>query len=170
MKECAIELYENYSSYLTYAERLAARFYLLKAFLFYVDPLAHSLQAKKMPECLNDANISEKAWAECVKTDEYNKYVNKILEEQLKSQFLFEDTYGLIQDVVHHIPIKNFERGYTLTIHEKTFDELKFSYRSTTAYIFKSIHENKNIEPHLRNKIKMRIFCCHMINRIFKRK
>ena len=70
-----------------------------------------------MPECLNDANISEKMWGECVKTDEYSKYVNKLLEEQLKSQFLFEDTYGLIQDVQNHIPIKNFDRGYTLTIH-----------------------------------------------------
>lgn len=52
-----MELYENYASYLTYAERLAARFYLLKAFLFYVDPLTQSLQAKKMPDCLHDANI-----------------------------------------------------------------------------------------------------------------
>lgn len=84
-----MELYENYASYLTYAERLAARFYLLKAFLFYVDPLTQSLQAKKMPDCLNDANIDEKSWEECVKTDEYRAMVNKIQEEQLKSQFLF---------------------------------------------------------------------------------
>ena len=35
LKECALELYDNYASYLTYAERLGARFYLLKAFLFY---------------------------------------------------------------------------------------------------------------------------------------
>ena len=68
------------------------------------------------------------------------------------------------------MPIRNFEKGYTLNIVEKTFDELKFSYRSTTSYIFKSIHENKKIDLHLRNKIKMRLFCCHMINRIFIRK
>jgi len=68
------------------------------------------------------------------------------------------------------MPIKNFEKGYKLTVDEKTFDDLKFSYRSTTSYIFKSIHENGKIDPHTRNKIKMRLFCCHMINRIFNRK
>lgn len=68
------------------------------------------------------------------------------------------------------MPIKNFEKGYCLQINEKSFDELKFSYRSTTSFIFKTIHENKKIDGHLRNKIKIRLFCCHMINRIFNRK
>lgn len=62
LKECAIELYENYSSCLTYAERLGARFYLLKAFLFYCDPLLQKLQAKKMPESLSHANIDARTW------------------------------------------------------------------------------------------------------------
>lgn len=68
------------------------------------------------------------------------------------------------------MPIKNFRKGYSSQVTENSFDELKFCYRSTTSYIFKSIHENKRIEGHLRNKIKMRLFCCHMINRIFNRK
>lgn len=55
--ECANEMHENYASILTYAERLAARFYLLKAFLFYAEPLNQSLHAKAMPECLADANM-----------------------------------------------------------------------------------------------------------------
>lgn len=168
--ECANEMHENYASILTYAERLAARFYLLKAFLFYAEPLNQSLHAKVMPECLADANMDQKAWEECVTTEEYKSYCNKLQEKQLKAQLLFEDTYGQIQDVVQHMPIKNFDKGYTSTVVEKTFDELKFSYRSTTSYIFKSIHENKKIDLHLRNKIKMRLFCCHMINRIFIRK
>jgi hypothetical protein len=62
LKECSTELDYTYSSYLTYAERLAARFYLLKAFLFYAEPLSQSLQAKKMPECLHDAGIDANAW------------------------------------------------------------------------------------------------------------
>lgn len=53
---------------------------------------------------------------------------------------------------------------------EKNFDDLKFAYRSTTSHIFKAIHENKKIHSHTRNKIKLRLFCCHMINRIFNRK
>jgi hypothetical protein len=116
LKECATELYENYSSYLTYAERLAARFYLLKAFLFYAEPLSLSLQAKKMPECLNDAGIEPYVWEKCVRAEEYRGSCNKLQEEQLKTQFQFEDTYALLQDVVQHMPIKNFEKGYFMAI------------------------------------------------------
>lgn len=123
-----------------------------------------------MPECLSDANIDPVVWEKCTKSEEYRGFCNKLQEEQLKTQFLFEDTYSLIQDVVQHMPIKNFEKGYTPIVNERTFDELKFSYRSTTSHIFKSIHENKKIDLHLRNKIKMRLFCCHMINRIFNRR
>ena len=88
----------------------------------------------------------------------------------MAAQLQFEDTYDSIQGVLQQIPIKNFEKGYTKLITERKFDELKFSYRSTTSYIFKSIHENRKIDSHLRNKIKIRLFCCHMINRIFNRK
>lgn len=91
-------------------------------------------------------------------------------EENMKTHILFEDTYNEVAAVIDQIPIKNFDKGYKLSITEKTFDELKFAYRSTTSYIFKIIHENKKIDSHTRNKIKMRLFCCHMINRIFNRK
>lgn len=88
----------------------------------------------------------------------------------MKTQILFEDTYNEVAAIINEIPIKNFDKGYKLAITEKTFDDLKFAYRSTTSYIFKIIHENKKIDTHTRNKIKMRLFCCHMINRIFNRK
>ena len=53
---------------------------------------------------------------------------------------MFEDTYSELAIVLKDMPIKNFEKGYRQTVDEKTFDDLKFSYRSTTSYIFKSIH------------------------------
>ena len=80
-----------------------------------------------MPDCLSDAGIDPKVWDECTNTEEYKKYCNKLQEKQLKAQFTFEDTYAQIQDVLQHMPIRNFEKGYTLNIVEKTFDELKFS-------------------------------------------
>lgn len=43
-------MYENYSTYLTYSERLGAKFYLLRAFLFFCDPLLKRLQNKVAPE------------------------------------------------------------------------------------------------------------------------
>ena len=47
-----MELFDNYASYLTYAERLAAKFYLLKAYLFYTDPLLKDLTDGVMPQGL----------------------------------------------------------------------------------------------------------------------
>lgn len=46
-------MYENYSTHLTYAERLGSKFYLLRAFLFFGQPLLHKLQQKQMPEGLS---------------------------------------------------------------------------------------------------------------------
>jgi hypothetical protein len=68
LKECAIELFDNYASYLTYAERLAAKFYLLKAYLFYSDPLLANLSNNKTPDSLDEVNIDSKRWIECTKT------------------------------------------------------------------------------------------------------
>lgn len=169
LKECAEELFNNYASYLTYAERLAAKFYLLKAYIFFGDPLLQQLSQGKMPESLAE-EVDAKKWAECMKTAEFKKFVSKMDEENMKAHIMFEDTYSELTIVLKDMPIKNFEKGYRQTVDEHTFDDLKFSYRSTTSYIFKAIHENSKIDPHTRNKIKMRLFCCHMINRIFNRK
>lgn len=57
LRECATELYDNYSSYLTYAERLAAKYYLLKVEIFYSDPLLQSLAAQQRPDAIGDADI-----------------------------------------------------------------------------------------------------------------
>ena len=88
----------------------------------------------------------------------------------MKAHIMYEDSFNEVSGIINDIPIKNFDKGYKLEVKEKVFDELKLPYRSTTSYIFKNIHENKNINSHVRNKIKMRLFCCHMINRIFNRK
>ena len=57
-----MELFDNYASYLTYAERLAAKFYLLKAYIFFSDPLLQCLNNGKMPESLGEVNIDSKRW------------------------------------------------------------------------------------------------------------
>ena len=80
LKECAMELFDNYASYLTYAERLAAKFYLLKAYIFFSDPLLHCLNNGKMPESLGEVNIDSKRWHECMKTAEFKKFVSKMEE------------------------------------------------------------------------------------------
>lgn len=80
LKECAVELFDNYASYLTYAERLAAKFYLLKAYIFFSDPLLNYLSNDKIPESLGEVDVSPQRWAECTKTPEFKKYVSKMEE------------------------------------------------------------------------------------------
>jgi hypothetical protein len=58
----------------------------------------------------------------------------------MKAHLLFEDTYNEAGNVLSEINIKNFEKGYKPDVTEKTFDDLKFAYRSTTSHIFKAIH------------------------------
>lgn len=38
-----------------------------------------------------------------------------------------------------------------------------------TMHLFRVIQNCQNMNKHLQYKIKMRIFCCHMINRVFMR-
>lgn len=63
-----MELFDNYASYLTYSERLGAKFYLLKAYIFFSDPLLHDLSTGVMPQGLTEANIDNKKWIESTKT------------------------------------------------------------------------------------------------------
>ena len=95
--------------------------------------------------------------------------VHNLQESNLKAQFLLEDTYTTIKNLESPIMIKNFNKGFDMETQYSSFEDIKFAYRSTTSHIFKQIHNNKGMNSHLRNKIKMRLFCCHMINRIFTR-
>lgn len=81
----------------------------------------------------------------------------------------FDDTYCQLYPIQNQINIKYFADKFTRNVPENSFEDFKVSYRSTTSYLFKLIHENKNIDSHLKNKIKIRLFCCHMINRVFDR-
>ena len=123
-----------------------------------------------MPEALQEAYLDKKKWAECVKTPEFRGFLGVLEEENMKAHLLYEDCFNEVGRILNEIPVKNFVKGYRAEVIEKSFDELKFAYRSTTSHIFKRIHENKKINSHTRNKIKLRLFCCHMVNRIFNRK
>lgn len=93
---------------MTYAERLAAKFYLLKAYIFFSDPLLHQLTNNKMPDSLSEVEIDHKKWAECTRTPEYKKFISKMEEENMKAHLMFEDTYSEITIVLQDMPIKNF--------------------------------------------------------------
>ena len=41
----------------------------------------------------------------------------------MKSQSTFEGAYVQIQNVIEHMNIKNFEKGYSLSIKEKKFNK-----------------------------------------------
>lgn len=116
MKECANEIYDTYNAYLKYPERVAAKFYLLKAYLFFAEPLLQSLSSCQIPDTLIETGIGEAKFIQCTKTVEYKKRVNKLNEEIMKTQILFEDTYNEAAAILNEIPIKNFDKGFKLAI------------------------------------------------------
>ena len=65
---------------MTYAERLAAKYYLLKVEIFYSDPLLRYLSSDQQPEALIDADIDKNNWKKCTKTTDYKNFVT-LLEE-----------------------------------------------------------------------------------------
>jgi len=107
---------------LTYAERLAAKYYLLKVEIFYSDPLLRSLAAEQQPEALADADIDKLNWKKCTKTPEYKAMVTLLEEENMKAHLNFEDVYSEVGHVLGEMPIKNFGKGYKPEVTEKTFE------------------------------------------------
>lgn len=49
LRECSTDFFENYKHIIPFIERLAIRYYVLRAFLFYSDALLGSLEAKQIP-------------------------------------------------------------------------------------------------------------------------
>lgn len=74
LRESANELFENYSSYLSYSERIAAKYYLLKVQIFYSDPLLRDLHYNRLPECLREVELN-KNWDQIIKTSEFKNMV-----------------------------------------------------------------------------------------------
>ena len=70
------------------------------------------MKEKKFPDSLADADIDFTAWKSCTKSKYYEKYVDKLELELLKTRILFEDTYSRILEVINQIKIKYFENGF----------------------------------------------------------
>lgn len=79
----------------------------------------------------------------------------------------YEDAYNMACTYSSFIKIENFIEKVSPVVDDLDFSTFKIPYRSTTSYIYKRIHENKDLDMHSKNKLKLKIFCCHMINRIF---
>jgi hypothetical protein len=138
---------------------------VLRAFLFYGDSLAHALEVKQLPNELQQYKLER--WRDFTESREYLIILNPLKYEIMAGRAEFDDAYAQICPVINQFRIRNFVDKFTSTITETEFEQFKVAYRSTTSHVFKLVHENKTIESHLKNKIKMRLFCCHMINRIF---
>jgi hypothetical protein len=80
------------------------------------------MQAGKMPNLLADVDISQDKFTECASTEFYKSLLGQLKEENMQSEMSYEDTYNLLQTIMHNMPIKNFEKGYTRSVTEKKFD------------------------------------------------
>ena len=168
LKESARCIFEMYKDYFNYPERIAARYYLLKVFLVYAHPILNSLEKLEMPNNLKEADIDHKKWIACTLSQEYQKILDKLRYLIAEVESTYEDTFFYASRIQKQILIKNFDLSFKQPI-EPNFDDVKLSFRSMTAFFFSKIRNSDAIEPSLKIKMQMRIFCCHAINRIFVR-
>ena len=163
LRECGNELFAQSS--FNIVDRLCFRYYVLKAFIFYSKKLLKDLEQGTMPNEFKDYKLEK--WAKFASSPEIKILVERSKEELLKGEMDFEDTYTKLKDVKSSIKIKSFADKFTDSAEEKDFESFKIPYRSTVSFFFKLLHENKSINSHTKNKLKLKLFCCHMINRIF---
>jgi hypothetical protein len=106
-------------------------------------------------------------WAQFAQSPEIKILVERAKEELHKGELDFSDTYNCLKDVEGSIKIKSFLDKFSEVADDKDFESFKIPYRSTVSFFFKLLHDNKGIDSHNKNKLKLKLFCCHMINRIF---
>jgi hypothetical protein len=62
-------------------------------------------------------------------------------------------------------PIPNF--AATFNAKAKKFADFKEGYRVVVGYVFSKAHKNISEDLILRSRLKLKLFCCHVINRVF---
>jgi hypothetical protein len=75
------------------------------------------------------------------------------------------DFYNRIEAV--GVNIKGFKDSLTPGVTELNFNDFKGSYRVSVGNLFKQIHNDVRLMAELKLRIKLELFCCHLINRIF---
>ena len=50
-----------------------------------------------------------------------------------------------------------------------SFADYKEPYRLVVGYVFSKAHKSINDNTTLRSQVKIGLFCCHLINRIFEK-
>lgn len=67
------------------------------------------------------------------------------------------------------INVKGFRDNLTPTVHETQFETFKLSYRSSIGNLFKVVHGETTLAPQPKLQLKLELFCCHLINRVFEK-
>lgn len=109
--------------------------------------------------------LNEKFMSQFVKEQPESKLAKEIKE---RSQTLDEElraVFKVLTSLQSELKIEKFKDGFNLEVQD--FSSIKEGYRNTVGKAYECI-QKRVTEPNKRAQLKLRIFCCHLINRVFK--
>jgi hypothetical protein len=64
-------------------------------------------------------------------------------------------------------PISDLKKVFSLTI-QNSFNQYKEEYRIVVGHVFHKVHKFVE-DAELKARMKLKVFCCHAINRVFEK-
>jgi hypothetical protein len=61
--------------------------------------------------------------------------------------------------------VQKLDYGFNTKIEE--FSVFKVTYRKIVGRVFEEVHKKLQDDPYTRATLKLKVFCCHIINRVF---
>lgn len=165
LKECLARLATTYKKALCNVDNKdiwAASYYILKAIVYFTKIPYIALLTKRTPfhELSCWPQFCQTKWG-----SEWAETLGSNLREWGEQMI---DFYNKIEAV--GINIKGFRDSLTPTVEETDFNDFKGSYRNAIGNLFKVIHFDLSLSPDMKLRIKLELFSCHLINRIFEAK
>ena len=119
IRECSREFYENHRRTLGVSDRLAIRYYLLRAFIFYSGQIIESMDKKEIPKQMSKLKLDK--WREFTETKEFAYLSNSIKAQYMLGLQQFDDTYYQLSPIVSQINIKYFSDKFTRSVSDSSF-------------------------------------------------
>jgi hypothetical protein len=129
-------------------------FYLSTAFKFYINKVLLYFLSRETIESYKHYE------------DRNPKLVAQILENELRVKDQLNIQYTLLLKN-HHLkePIDKFEDGFNTNVED--FTVFKMAYRNTVGRVYEEAHKKLADNLHERTILKLKLFLCHIINRVF---
>lgn len=124
--------------------KVALQFYLIKIMRIFLNEKFMSQFVKEQPESKLAKEIKER---------------NQAFDQELRAAL------KVLTSFQSELKIEKFKDGFNLELQD--FSSIKEGYRNTVGKAYECI-QKRVTEPNKRAQLKLKIFCCHLINRVFK--